>query len=86
MIMRAMEHSLPWEQVEQLLHELQATMQRFDVRALREILCRAVREYVPSCEVADLVWCHLDSQQQLRSKVVSLDGRHAASASKFAPN
>ena len=86
MIMRAMEPSLPWERVEELLQELLATMKQFDVQASREILLRGVREYAPSSEVADLVWCRLESQRKLRSKIVSLEGRRASSGAESAPN
>jgi FlaA1/EpsC-like NDP-sugar epimerase len=86
MILRAMEPSLPWERVEELLQELLATMKEFDVQASREILLRSVQEYAPSSEVVDLVWCRLDSQRKLRSKVVSLEGRRASSGAESAPN
>jgi FlaA1/EpsC-like NDP-sugar epimerase len=56
MIMRAMEHALPWEQVLQLLEELGIVMRRFDCRAALELLRRAVTEYEPSGGVQDLVW------------------------------
>jgi FlaA1/EpsC-like NDP-sugar epimerase len=86
MIMRAMEPSMPWEQVEALLRELLAAIQRFDVPASRQILLRGVREYAPSPGFADLVWCHLDGQRKLRSKIVSLEGRRAPSGAESAPN
>jgi FlaA1/EpsC-like NDP-sugar epimerase len=56
MIMRAVEDAPPWEQVHVLLDELDHAARRFDCRAAREILQRAVREYVPLGDAHDFVW------------------------------
>ena len=56
MILRAVEHALPWEQVSALLDELQIAMRRFDCRAAREVLERAVAEYQPHDAIHDVVW------------------------------
>lgn len=56
MIMRAVEHALPWSAVLDLLEELGVAMRRFDCRAAREILERAVAEYRPADGIQDLVW------------------------------
>ncbi len=45
MILRAMEHSLSWEQVQQLLADLMIAMGQFDVRTASDLLQVAVREY-----------------------------------------
>lgn len=55
-IMRAIEHSLPWDEVKGLLDELAVALDEFDYGKTREILSRAVREYQPADQVADLVW------------------------------
>ncbi|MBS0373458.1 MAG: polysaccharide biosynthesis protein [Proteobacteria bacterium] len=55
-IMRAVEHALPWTEVEGLLEELNIAMRRFDARAAHDILKRAVREYQPDSRLHDLVW------------------------------
>jgi FlaA1/EpsC-like NDP-sugar epimerase len=78
MIMRAMEHSLPWEEMQELLHGLIVTMNQFDVRAARELLMRGVREYRPSGELVDSVWCRRESERRAQTKVTSLDTRRSA--------
>jgi FlaA1/EpsC-like NDP-sugar epimerase len=57
-ILRAMEHSLPWEQVKHVLDELAQCSIRFDCERAREILLRAVPEYQPTDRVQDHVWLH----------------------------
>jgi FlaA1/EpsC-like NDP-sugar epimerase len=78
MILRAMEHSLPWEQVQQLMHDLIVAMGQFDVRAACDLLQRAVREYHPSGEVVDGVWCRREAEKRALSKVTSLEARRGA--------
>ena len=56
MIMRAIEHALPWSEVAALLEQLAAAMRRFDCKSAMEILSTAVREYRPSNEIQDLIW------------------------------
>jgi FlaA1/EpsC-like NDP-sugar epimerase len=55
MILRAVEHSLPWEAVQGLLGELMIILRRGDCAAALEVLARVVQEYQPATEVADLV-------------------------------
>jgi FlaA1/EpsC-like NDP-sugar epimerase len=55
MILRAVEHSLPWDTVQEVLSDLMIVLRRGDCVAARELLSRAVREYQPAEEVADLV-------------------------------
>lgn len=55
-ILRAMEHSLPWDQVKHILDELSQCSVRFDCERAREILLRAVPEYAPTDRVQDHVW------------------------------
>lgn len=56
MILRAVEHALPWEDVERFLGELAGAMRRFDCRAAREIMQRAVAEYEPPTGLQDIIW------------------------------
>jgi FlaA1/EpsC-like NDP-sugar epimerase len=56
MIMRAIEHSLPWPAVQQLLHQLLEAAERSDVEAARAVLIQGVREYQPFDELTDLIW------------------------------
>ena len=55
MILRAVEHCLPWETVQELLSDLMVILRRGDCAAAREVLARVVQEYQPASEVADLV-------------------------------
>jgi len=56
MIMRAMEHSLPWSQVQQVLDELSGALTRFDCDRARQLLMQTVAEYRPTGDIQDLVW------------------------------
>ena len=56
MIMRAMEHSLPWERMQQLLNELLIALASFDCRRSVAILCEAVAEYRQTHDIRDYVW------------------------------
>lgn len=56
MIMRAMEHSLPWSQVQQVLDELSVALTRFDCDRARQLLMQTVAEYRPNGDIQDLVW------------------------------
>ena len=78
MILRAMEHSLPWEQVQELLRNLLVAMQQFDVRAACDLLQAGVSEYHPNDEIADSVWCRREGEKRLQSKVTNLEVRRAA--------
>jgi FlaA1/EpsC-like NDP-sugar epimerase len=55
-ILRAMEHSLSWDQMRQVLEELGQCSLRFDCDRARDVLVRAVREYSPAERVQDHVW------------------------------
>lgn len=61
-ILRAMEHSLPWDQMKQVLDELALCAARFDCERAREVLLRAVPEYRPTEKVQDHVWVHNGSR------------------------
>jgi hypothetical protein len=72
MIMRAMEHSLPWEDMQDLLNELLIVGGEADVPAVRGLLQRCVREYRPHAEVVDDVWCRRAEEPRPQSNVTSL--------------
>lgn len=78
MIMRAMEHSLPWEQVQEILHNLLIVMGQFDVGAACGLLQDAVREYRPSGDIVDKVWCRRSGERKPASNVTSLDARRGS--------
>ena len=56
MILRAIEHSLTWEEIRACLEEMLASMERFDCARVLQLLSEAVAEYTPSRELHDLVW------------------------------
>jgi FlaA1/EpsC-like NDP-sugar epimerase len=56
MIMRAMEHSLPWVTVQQTLEQMLIALNKFDCPRARELLMQSVVEYRPVGEIQDLVW------------------------------
>jgi FlaA1/EpsC-like NDP-sugar epimerase len=56
MIMRAIEHSLPWERLQGLLEELQDAIDSFDVEMALKVLQDAVVEYRPAEDIRDHVW------------------------------
>jgi FlaA1/EpsC-like NDP-sugar epimerase len=56
MILRAMEESLPWSRVEQVLDQLLQACARGDCERVRQLLLESVAGYKPSNGVDDLVW------------------------------
>jgi FlaA1/EpsC-like NDP-sugar epimerase len=56
MILRAIEHSLPWERIQWMLDEIQGAMARFDCQRALQLLSDVVVEYKPAPEAHDLVW------------------------------
>jgi FlaA1/EpsC-like NDP-sugar epimerase len=56
MILRAIEHSLPWERIQGMLDEILAAMSRFDCPRALQLLSEVVVEYKPAPESHDLVW------------------------------
>ncbi len=84
MILRAVEHQLPWEEVQFLLEELRIAMGRFECVSARSILERAVTEYRPSGELQDLVWARRPGVTLTvvpsDPKVADLQARRAAKA------
>lgn len=57
-IMQAHEDSLPWLQLQQKLDELQAAMDRNDVKTIRALLQQLVSGYTPTSGIVD--WVHLE--------------------------
>jgi FlaA1/EpsC-like NDP-sugar epimerase len=56
MIMRAMEHSIPWARMQQILDALTSALQASDCIRSLAILRDAVAEYRPSDDIRDYVW------------------------------
>ncbi len=74
MILRAMEHSLPWDHVQRLIEELIDTMGRCDVPRALALLKEGVVEYAPAGEVHDSVWSQRTAATDER-KVTNLNLR-----------
>jgi FlaA1/EpsC-like NDP-sugar epimerase len=55
MIMRALEHSLPWGRVHKLVEDLRTSVRNFDCRKTLRLLKEAVVEYEPAPFLADAV-------------------------------
>jgi FlaA1/EpsC-like NDP-sugar epimerase len=81
MIMRAMEDSISWEQMQALLDELLDVMAQFDVHRARDLLARAVREYRPADDISDLVWLRREAQRSAEGKVTNIQTRRAGAKS-----
>jgi FlaA1/EpsC-like NDP-sugar epimerase len=75
MILRAIEESLEWPQIHEILQQLIIAMGQFDVREARDILMRGVREYRPSGDIADLVWRWREAHRTPEGKVTNLQAR-----------
>jgi FlaA1/EpsC-like NDP-sugar epimerase len=56
MIMRAMEHSIPWPRMQQLLNELLVALASFDCRRAVGLLAESVAEYRTVHAISDYVW------------------------------
>ena len=78
MILRAIEHSLPWERVQDLLNEMTAAMSRFDCQRTLQLLNDVVAEYTPAPQPHDLVWARQSTMTADDRKVTSLKPRRAA--------
>jgi len=81
MIMRALEESLPWGDVQVCLDELLKTIQASDCERARELLLTHVAGYKPSNGVEDLVWRATHSQTPKGTgSVTALDSRRPGAA------
>jgi FlaA1/EpsC-like NDP-sugar epimerase len=78
MILRAIEHSLPWERVQELLNEIMAAMSRFDCQRSLKLLSDVVAEYTPAPQPHDLVWGRQCTMPADDRKVTSLKPRRVA--------
>lgn len=56
-IMRAIEHSLPWNRMQELLDDLLIALANFDCARALARLMEAVQEYQPTGEIQDHIWC-----------------------------
>lgn len=72
MIMRAMEHRLPWPQLKALVDELEAALDSFNCGKALDILMRTVAEYRPAAAIHDLVWQGVHVSEGARDNVARL--------------
>jgi FlaA1/EpsC-like NDP-sugar epimerase len=56
MIMRAMEHHLPWPRMHEILNELLVALASFDCQQALALLTASVAEYQSSGDIRDYVW------------------------------
>ncbi len=56
MIMRAMEHRLPWPRMEEVLNDLLVALASFDCHRALALLADAVAEYEADVDIRDYVW------------------------------
>jgi FlaA1/EpsC-like NDP-sugar epimerase len=56
MVMRAMEHHLPWPRMQEILNELLAALASFDCQRALALLTESVAEYQSSPDIRDYVW------------------------------
>ncbi len=56
MILRAMEHRLPWSRMQQILNDLLVSLASFDCHRTLTLLTESVAEYSQGQEIRDYVW------------------------------
>ncbi len=77
MIMRAVEHALPWDDVDTWLREMMTALRAFDCERALELLQRAVVEYRAAPAMHDLVTLEKRSAAAEVRKVADLQARRA---------
>mgnify|MGYP000166513426 CR=1 FL=1 len=77
MIMRAMEHALPWERVQELLKEMSLALRGFDCQRAIAVLEETVVEYKASAELHDLVTHEKRALLAEQNKVTDLQARRS---------
>jgi FlaA1/EpsC-like NDP-sugar epimerase len=75
MILRAIEHSLPWDRVQELLNEILEAMGRYDCARSLQLLSDVVAEYTPAPQPHDLMWARQSTMATDDRKVTSLKPR-----------
>jgi len=72
MIMRAIEHSLPWARMQRLLEHISVALERLECDRALVLLSEAVTEYQVSSAVRDYVWVRKHAAPLSDSKVADL--------------
>ena len=79
-ILRAMEYSLPWERMQQILNELLVALASFDCRRAIAILAEAVVEFDRKESIDDYVWVRKASTAEPEmGKVTAISGKRRVS-------
>ena len=76
-IMRALEHTLPWDTVQGMLDQLLVALARFDAPRALELLREAVVEYKPAPQLYDLVWARREGTADADGKVTQINARRS---------
>jgi FlaA1/EpsC-like NDP-sugar epimerase len=84
MIMRAIEHSIPWTRMQRVLDDLTVALEGFDCSQALGLLSEAVTEYQPSTEMRDFVWTRKQPAPLGDGKVANLSvkRRHTEQAGR----
>jgi FlaA1/EpsC-like NDP-sugar epimerase len=85
MIMRAMEHLIPWPRMQRLLEELKVALGRFECDRALALLTEAVTEYQPSGETRDYVWTRKQPAQFSDSKVADFAAKRRQAEHSVGP-
>jgi FlaA1/EpsC-like NDP-sugar epimerase len=86
MIMRAIEHSLPWPRMQELLEELTVALDGFECGHALVLLSEAVTEYRPSVELRDHVWTREQRAALGDGKVADLTAKRRQSEQTARPS
>jgi FlaA1/EpsC-like NDP-sugar epimerase len=75
-IMRAIEHSLPWSRIQELLDDLLIALANFDCSRALARLADTVEEYQPQGEIQDYIWVRRSAlQTPADAKITALHKR-----------
>jgi len=75
MIMRAIEHSIPWPRMQRLLEDFTVALERLECDRALVLLSEAVTEYQVSAAVRDYVWVRKHAAPFSDGKVADLAAR-----------
>ncbi len=70
LIMRAEESSIPWEELQSIIGELDQCCHGIDVKGVRDILLAVVSGYDPECDIQDKVWLENNIRTKRQQKVI----------------
>ena len=62
-IMRAEEEMIPWDELEQILLQIQKSMEAFDLDMVKQLIRDTAHGYAPEGEIKDFVWKEIASRE-----------------------